>query len=67
MICANSCSASGKHFAYHQASQVNQVEYLSVSNCSHTTSGYDPICLVYGYQRVDNTNSSMNNASNTMY
>jgi len=62
MICANSCSASGYHSANLRASQVNQVEYLSVSNCSHTTSGYYPIRLDYGDQRVDNTNSSMNKA-----
>jgi len=62
MICANRCSASWYHFAYLSASQVNQVEYLSVSKCSHTTSGYYPIYLYTGYQRVDNTNSSMNNA-----
>jgi len=62
MICANSCSASGYHFAYLSAYQVNQVEYLSVSNCSHTTSGYYSILLYTGDQRVDNTNSSMNNA-----
>jgi len=40
MICANSCSVYNFHFAYLYASQVNQMEYLSVSNCSHTTSGY---------------------------
>jgi len=62
MICANSCSASQNHFAYLRASQVNQVEYLSVSNCSHTTSGYESIRLNSGDQRVDNSNSSMNNA-----
>jgi len=63
MICANSCSASSwYHFAILSASQVNQVEYLSVSNCSHTTSGYCSFCLSSGDQRVYNTNSSMNNA-----
>ena len=65
MICANSCSCGVSfvgHFAYLSASQVNQVEYLSVSNCSHTTSGYYSIRLDNGNQRVDNTNSSMNNA-----
>jgi len=66
MICANSCSASsGYHFALLLASQVNQVEYLSVSNCSHTTSGWCSIELSSGDQRVDNTNSSMNNAAQT--
>jgi len=63
MICANSCSASWKHFAILSASQVNQVEFLSVSNCSHTTSGYYSIYLQSGNQRFDNTNSSMTNAS----
>ena len=62
MICANSCSASYFHLAYLGASQVNHVEYLSESICSHTTTGYRSIFLIYGYQRVDNTNSSMNNA-----
>jgi len=62
MICANSCSASYGHFAYLSCSQMNQVEYLSVSNCSHTTSGERTIFLHSGDQRVDNTNSSMNNA-----
>jgi len=41
---------------------MNHVEYLSVSNCSHTTSGYYPIRLDYGDQRVDNTKCSMNKA-----
>jgi len=62
MICANSCSASLYHFAYLEASNMNQMEYLSITNCSHNTSGYYPIRIVNGYQRVDNTNSSMNNA-----
>jgi len=65
MLCANSCSCGASsygHFAYIQPSQINQVEYLSISNCSHTISGYYSIRLDYGNQRVDNTNSSMNNA-----
>jgi len=62
MICANSCSGYEYHFALLSASLVNQLECLSVSNCSHTTSGYYSIRLDYGDQRVDNTNSSMNNA-----
>jgi len=62
MICANSCTASGFQFALLQASQLNQVEYLSVSSCSHTTSDVYSTYLCTGNQRVDNTNSSMNNA-----
>jgi len=68
MICANSCSGgtfSGSHFSFLGSSQMNLVEYLSVSNCSFTTSGYHPIHLNYGNQRIDNTNSSMNNAIQT--
>ena len=63
MICANSCSASfAYHLAYLSASQVNHVEYLSVSNCSHDTTGDFSLFLFNGDQRVDNSNSSMNNA-----
>ena len=62
MICSNRCSASTRQFALLSASQVNQVEYLSISNCSHTTAGDYSIQLSSGNQRVDNTNSSMNNA-----
>jgi len=64
MICANRCScgaSSSGHLAYLIASQVNKIDYLSVSNCSHTTSGIWSIRLDNGNQRVDNTNSSMNN------
>jgi len=64
MICAHSCSATSLyHFAYIKTSQVNQLEYLSVSKCSHTTSGDRTICLDSGNQTIDNTNSSMNNAN----
>jgi len=62
MIYANRCSASYNHSAYFQASQVNRVLCLSVSNRSQTKSGYYSIILYTGNQRVDNTNSSMNNA-----
>jgi len=66
MICANQCSCGASksyHFAYLVSSQVNQVEYLSISNCSHTTSGFYSIWIQSGDQRVDNTNSSLNNAN----
>ena len=63
MICAHRCSCSSLgHFAEIKATQANQVEYLSVSFCSHSTSGYHPIYIESGNQRVDKTNSSMNNA-----
>jgi len=62
MICAHKCSASWYHFAYLYTSQVNQVEFLSISNCSHTIFGYYSIRLRSGNQKFDSTNSSMNNA-----
>jgi len=66
MICANKCSCGATyvcHFALLVVTQINQVEYLSISNCSHTTSGNNPIRLESGNQSVDNTNISMNHAS----
>jgi len=68
MICAYRCSCGASnsyHFAYLQASQINHVEYLSLSNCSHITSRHYPIFIKSGNQRVDNTNGSMNNAQTT--
>jgi len=66
MVCANRCSCGNSsvcngHFAIVSASQKNQVEYLSVSKCTYTSSGYCSIYLQIGNQRADNTNSSMNN------
>ena len=63
MICANSCSASQFYvFAYICSTQKTSLEYISLSNCSKTTSELYSIFLHKGYQSVDNTNSSMNNA-----
>jgi len=64
MICANSCSASmWYHLAYIIASHNNQMEYLSASNCSFTTSISYSIFMQAGNQSFDNTNCSMNNAN----
>jgi len=60
MICAHRCSSITSHFANIQASQENQLEYLSISLCSHTQYGYYPIYLVNGDQRVEKTNISVN-------
>jgi len=66
MICANKCSCGTEafigQFSWLQASQENQVEFLSILYCSDSISGYQSIRLQTGYQRVDRTNSSMNNA-----
>jgi len=62
--CGNRCScgvSSNYHFAY-ISSQENNVDYLSVANCSHSTNGYYTFRFVSGKQRVDHTNSSMNKA-----
>jgi len=61
MICANCCSVSSLyHFAFIQVSEINHVEHLSVSNCSHSPSGSHSIFLYTGEQKVDSTNSSIN-------
>jgi len=63
MTCANRCCASSYgHFAYLYDLEANQIEFLSVSYCSHTTSGHHLIYLQSGIQRADFTNSSINNA-----
>jgi len=66
MICANRCSCGASdcyHFAWCFASQMNQVEYLSISNCSSSSSGRFSFGINSVNQRIDNTNSSMNNAN----
>jgi len=63
MVCADSCSASSNgHFALIVACQSNIVEILSVSYCSHLTTGYSPLSLDKGNQKVFNLNSSSNKA-----
>jgi len=67
MICAHNCSCGSSfycHFGYIYTSHVSQVEYLSLSLCSHSTSGCFSMELDSGNQKVDNKNSSMNNAIN---
>ena len=62
MVCANKCIASSQfHFAHIIASQNNQLEYLSLSYCPDISSGKNPLYLESGNQRIENTNSSMNN------
>ena len=60
MICANRCTADYGHFAFIKASQINIVEYLSISYCSKSLIGYRPLSLGSGNQTCDHTNSSMN-------
>jgi len=56
-ICSNKCSGSWNQFAYILASEINQIEYLSVSFCS---TGSVPFGIKTGNQSIKNTNSSMN-------
>jgi len=63
MICAHRCSANYYHFAHIRTDQQNRVEYLSMSSCSHLTIGNYPFYLFSGFQSVDNTNCSLNNAN----
>jgi len=60
MVCAYGCSASYCHFAYLNAIMLNHVEYLSVSYCSNTTTGYLTFRISSGNQFVHNINSSIN-------
>ena len=62
MTCSNGCFASSMHFARFQVSESSQIEYLSVTNCSYTSSGVYSFLLVSAAQILDNTNSSMNKA-----
>jgi len=65
MVCANRCSCksgAGGHFAYLQSWKVNQIDYLSLSQCNYLSSGCCSIQLEYRNLSVDNTNSSMNKA-----
>ena len=64
-ICTSQCSCgtSNNHFAYLSASQINNVDYLSMTLCSSTTSGSSPIQLNTGNVIFDNSNSSMNRAA----
>ena len=61
--CRCSCGTSyGGLFGHRIGLNMNQVEYLSISYCSDSGSGYCTIYLLSGHQRVDRTNSSMNKA-----
>ena len=53
MICANRCTCGQLyHFAYLYSVQVNQVEYLSVSNCSYSRSGFFAFALIQAFRDV---------------
>ena len=65
MICANRCSARDYPFAFLWASQLNQIEYISVSYSYHSSEGNCPLGMHAGNQKVDNTNSSMNSIKQT--
>jgi len=63
MVCAYRCeSKNTHHFALLQASNANQVEFLSVSCCSYNIMGYYSTRIDSGEQNVDSTNYSSNNA-----
>jgi len=68
MICANGCVAKEYnygHFAYLQSGGGNQLDYISVSNCSRDSLGSGAISLLGANQRVNNSNSSMNYAKSS--
>jgi len=62
-ICANKCSCgTNYHFALLSSSTNSNGEHLSISLCSQGPSGYSSICFNKGNQRIENINSSMNDA-----
>jgi len=62
MVCAFKCNTVNEnHFALLRTQLENQVEYFSISQCSPQELGQYSISLLYGMQRVDNVNSSLNN------
>jgi len=65
MICANRCTTSNYYgqFAYFEVPNENQIEYLSASSCSNTTTGYSALYLKNGNQCLVNSNISMNSAN----
>ena len=60
MSCGHKCSAPSNQFGWFQATQNNRLEYVSISSCSNTTSGVNPLYICSGNQRMDNTNYSLN-------
>ena len=61
MACISKCYAQENHFAYVESSKTNQIEYLSISQCTNITTGKHVIKLWFGDQKFDNSNSSFNN------
>ena len=54
MICANMCSAGSSgngHFAYLFSLNENHMDYVSITFCSHNTSGYSPIYIREGIKK----------------
>jgi len=64
-ICASYCSAVSYNFAYICASENVDINYLSISSCSYTTSGNYALVTGSGHETLDNMNSSLNNAKFT--
>jgi len=63
MICAYGCSASYGHFANLAASNMNYVEFLSQSLCSHTFIGSESLRIQSGDQKIEGINLSLNHAN----
>jgi len=65
MICAKECSCNSHYigqFAYISSSNMNIVDYLSISDCAPHTIGNCPILLSMGSQEFLYSNVSMNHA-----
>lgn len=63
MVCAFKCESKEFQFAYLMATEINELIFLSISSCSKNISNRLSLLLYNGKQRYDNTNSSLNKAS----
>jgi len=60
MVCAHYCVSTSNNFACLGASMKNNVEYISVSYCNPTTTGYYAVYLKDGNMILDKSNISKN-------
>jgi len=64
-ICASRCIASAEHFAYISSSTNISLNLLSITACCYVTNGNYPLFIYLSHQSYENSNSSMNHASQT--
>jgi len=58
--CAFNCQSGYGHFAWIESNLINTIDFLSIAKCSNRTEGSFSVMIAYGYQKIENTNSSLN-------